>query len=271
MDSTQSATGFPYKTRKSSVRQYWCRQRLHPLQSEFKFILPDKARQPFGTLLRIAVLYLSFCVRFSADAGAACRKSCLRTGPLAPFAAHSGLRQPLRSACLGTGPAAICALEPRFQRDCPQGGTAPTRACRCGPPPLFGGIRRVATTLYCAKMQGFATAIFSPDASFTSSPFSSSLFRRCGFQLAFSLHLRISEHTTRFDFFNWQSAAFYFIVLQQFITLSRATTNTAIVLWLSQVLTSKAVRPCAAPPSISDSCSSISTKLPECLLCLRLL
>ena len=41
----------------------------------------------------------------------ACRKSCafplgcLRTGPLAPFAAHGGLRRPLRSARLGTGPA----------------------------------------------------------------------------------------------------------------------------------------------------------------------
>ena len=41
----------------------------------------------------------------------ACRKSCafapsrLRTGPAAPFAAHGGLRRPLRSARLGTGPA----------------------------------------------------------------------------------------------------------------------------------------------------------------------
>ena len=79
-----------------------------------------------------------------------------------------------------------------------KGGTAPTRACGCGPPPLFGGIRRVACTLLRKDARLCHRHLF-PGRFFYFFTFFNSLFRRCGFQLAFSLHLKFLN-TTRFDF-----------------------------------------------------------------------
>ena len=138
-------------TKKSCVQQYWCSNDFSPLQSEFKiYFYPIKHGSPLEHCSEglPCFIFILLCPVFC-RCRAACRKSCLRTGPLAPFAAHGGLRRPLRSAH-----ASALALRGRlraksraFSAIVRKGGTAPTRACGCGPPPLFGGIRRVACTL----------------------------------------------------------------------------------------------------------------------------
>ena len=67
--------------------------------------------------------------------------------PRSPRTAAS--RRPLRSTCLGTGPAGASALRAALSaRSCPQGGlrTVPTRACGRNHHPFYG-IRHVACTL----------------------------------------------------------------------------------------------------------------------------
>ena len=186
---------------------------------------------------------------------AACLKSCsfapscLRTGPLAPFAAHGGLRRPLRSAH-----ASALALRGRlraksraFSAIVRKGGTAPTRACGCGPPPLFGGIRRVACTLLRKDARLCHRHLF-PGRFFYFFTFFNSLFRRCGFQLAFSLHLKFLN-TTRFDFSIGSLPPFtssFYSNSHHFV--SRATTRIRpLSLWLSQVLNVKSCSPHCAP------------------------
>ena len=146
--------------------------------------------------------------------------SCLRTGPLAPFAAHGGLRRPLRSAH-----ASALALRGRlraksraFSAIVRKGGTAPfwrhsprglhftAQRCKALPPPSFP--RTLLLLLY--------------------------LFQQSVPQMRISIGFlspsKISEHN-KIRFFNWQSAAFYFIVLQQFtsLCLTGDHQNTAIV------------------------------------------
>ena len=94
----------------------------------------------------------------------ACRKSCAfapgcrRTGLSArsPHTAALGGRFALHASALALrGIAGLLQMKKgrlraksrAFSAIVRKGGTAPTRACGCGPPPLFGGIRRVACTL----------------------------------------------------------------------------------------------------------------------------
>ena len=163
---------------------------------------------------------------------AACRKSCLRTGPLAPFAAHGGLRRPLRSAHAsalalrgrlraksrafsagarkgGFAPfrhAPAGAITTPFWRHSPRGLHFTAQRCKALPPPSFP--RTLLLLLY--------------------------LFQQSVPQMRISIGFlspsKISEHN-KIRFFNWQSAAFYFIVLQQFtsLCLTGDHQNTAIV------------------------------------------
>ena len=238
-------------TKKSCVQQYWCRQRLHPLQSEFKiYFYPIKHGSPLEHCSEglPCFIFILLCPVFC-RCRAACRKSCLRTGPLAPFAAHGGLRRPLRSAH-----ASALALRGRlraksraFSAIVRKGGTAPTRACGCGPPPLFGGIRRVACTLLRKDARLCHRHLF-PGRFFYFFTFFNSLFRRCGFQLAFSLHLKFLN-TTRFDFSIGSLPPFtssFYSNSHHFV--SRATTRMRpLSLWLSQVLNVKSCSPHCAP------------------------
>ena len=128
-----------------------------------------------------------------------------------------------------------------------KGGTAPTRACGCGPPPLFGGIRRVACTLLRKDARLCHRHLF-PGRFFYFFTFFNSLFRRCGFQLAFSLHLKFLN-TTRFDFSIGSLPPFtssFYSNSHHFV--SRATTRIRpLSLWLSQVLNVKSCSPHCAP------------------------
>ena len=102
--------------------------------------------------------------------------------------------------------------------------------------------------LCCAKMHGFATASFFPGRFFYFFTFFNSLFRRCGFQLAFSLHLKFLN-TTRFDFSIGSLPPFtssFYSNSHHFV--SRATTRIRpLSLWLSQVLNVKSCSPHCAP------------------------
>ena len=142
----------------------------------------------------------------------ACRKSCafppscLRTGPLAPFAAHGGFRRSLRSTRLGTGRAGRRGVVLNFGRHSPRGLHFTAQRCKALPPPSFP--RTLLLLLY--------------------------LFQQSVPQMRISIGFlspsKISEHN-KIRFFNWQSAAFYFIVLQQFtsLCLTGDHQNTAIV------------------------------------------
>ena len=164
-------------TKKSCVQQYWCSNDFSPLQSEFKiYFYPIKHGSPLEHCSEglPCFIFILLCPVFC-RCRAACRKSCLRTGPLAPFAAHGGLRRPLRSAH-----ASALALRGRlraksraFSAVARKGGFAPLPHAPAGavPHPFLAAFA-AWPALYCAKMQGFATASFSPDASFTSLPFS---------------------------------------------------------------------------------------------------
>ena len=186
---------------------------------------------------RAAVLYLYPSVsgflqmQSSLSKSCAFAPSCLRTGPLAPFAAHGGLRRPLRSAH-----ASALALRERlraksrafsaivrkgghrshtrlrvrsptpFWRHSPRGLHFTAQRCKALPPPSFP--RTLLLLLY--------------------------LFQQSVPQMRISIGFlspsKISEHN-KIRFFNWQSAAFYFIVLQQFtsLCLTGDHQNTAIV------------------------------------------
>ena len=186
---------------------------------------------------------------------AACRKSCafapscLRTGPLAPFAAHGGLRRPLRSAH-----ASALALRGRLRAKSRafsaivRNGSAPLPHAPAGAvPPPFGGIRRVACTLLRKDARLCHRHLF-PGRFFYFFTFFNSLFRRCGFQLAFSLHLKFLN-TTRFDFSIGSLPPFtssFYSNSHHFV--SRATTRIRpLSLWLSQVLNVKSCSPHCAP------------------------
>ena len=168
----------------------------------------------------------------------ACRKSCafppscLRTGPLAPFAAHGGFRRSLRSTRLGTGPA----------------GRRGVILNEKGVLHPFLAAFAAWLALCCAKMHGFATASFFPGRFFYFFAFFNSLFCRCGFQLAFSLHLKF-PNTTRFDFSIGSLPPFtssFYSNSHHFV--SRATTRIRpLSLWLSQVLNVKSCSPHCAP------------------------
>ena len=99
-----------------------------------------------------------------------------------------------------------------------------------------------------AKMHDFATASFFPGRFFYFFTFFNSLFRRCGFQLAFSLHLKFLN-TTRFDFSIGSLPPFtssFYSNSHHFV--SRATTRIRpLSLWLSQVLNVKSCSPHCAP------------------------
>ena len=196
-----------------------------PASKNSKFIYLIKHGSPLNIARGAAAL--SFILSGFLQMRAACQKKLPADRAFGPFAAHGGLRRPLRSAH-----ASALALRGRlraksraFSAIVRKGGTAPTRACGCGPPPLFGGIRRVAH--YCQDA-GFCHAIFSPDASFTFYLFQQSVPQMIS--IGFLSPSKISEHN-KIRFFNWQSAAFYFIVLQHFtsLCLTGDHQNTAIV------------------------------------------
>ena len=154
-----------------------CRQRLHPLQSEFKiYFYPIKHGSPLEHCSEglPCFIFILLCPVFC-RCRAACRKSCLRTGPLAPFAAHGGLRRPLRSAH-----ASALALRGRlraksraFSAVARKGGFAPFRHAPAGAitTPFW---RHSPRGLHFAaqRCMTLPPPAFSPDASFTSLPFS---------------------------------------------------------------------------------------------------
>ena len=118
---------------------------------------------------------------------------------------------------------------------------------RAQSPPLFGGIRRVACTLLRKDARLCHRHLF-PGRFFYFFTFFNSLFRRCGFQLAFSLHLKFLN-TTRFDFSIGSLPPFtssFYSNSHHFV--SRATTRIRpLSLWLSQVLNVKSCSPHCAP------------------------
>ena len=183
-------------TKKSCVQQYWCSNDFSPLQSEFKiYFYPIKHGSPLEHCSEglPCFIFILLCPVFC-RCRAACRKSCafapscLRTGPLAPFAAHGGLRRPLRSAH-----ASALALRGRlraksraFSAVARKGGFAPFRHAPAGAitTPFW---RHSPRGLHFAAQRCMALPppAFSPDASFTSL-FMEAFFRLCspgGFNL----------------------------------------------------------------------------------------
>ncbi len=132
--------------------------------------------------------------------------------------------------CLGTGPAGASAREePRFQRDCPQGGhRSHTRLRVRSPTPFWRhsprGLHFTAQRCKALPPPSFPRTLLLLLYLFQQS------VPQMRISIGFLSPSKISEHN-KIRFFNWQSAAFYFIVLQQFtsLCLTGDHQNTAIV------------------------------------------
>ena len=199
---------------------------------------------------------LSFCVRFSADAEqlvekaallrqAACGQGLWLHSPrTAAFGDRFALHMPRHWPCGG-----VCALRAALSARLParEASHRSDTRLRAQSPPLFGGIRRVACTLPRKDARLRHRQLF-PGRFFYFFAFFNSLFRRCGFQLAFSLHLKFLN-TTRFDFSIGSLPPFtssFYSNSHHFV--SRATTRIRpLSLWLSQVLNVKSCSPHCAP------------------------
>ena len=168
-------------TKKSCVQQYWCSNDFSPLQSEFKiYFYPIKHGSPLEHCSEglPCFIFMLLCPVFC-RCRAACRKvallrqaACgqglwLHSPRTAAFGGRFALHMPRHWPCGG-----VCALRAALSaRLSARGAPLPHAPAGAVPHPFLAAFA-AWPALYCAKMQGFATAIFSPDASFTSLPFS---------------------------------------------------------------------------------------------------
>ena len=204
-----------------------------------------------------------FCAKLPADRA------------LAPFAAHGGLRQPLRSAH-----ASALALRGRLRAKSRafsaivvrKGAPLPHAPAGAVPHPLLAAFAAWPALLR-KKMQGFATAIFFPGRFFLLLYLFQQSVPQMRISIGFLSHLKFLN-TTRFDFSIGSLPPFtssFYSNSHHFV--SRATTRIRpLSLWLSQVLTSKAVRPTAHRRRRNKAIPLFQhfNKSFECLLCLRL-